>query len=403
VPPFVNALGWIDLLNLSDGLFFGFLGKLIVDITIYLPIALFFNLLTLQKIDPNQIRSAMLNSDKIGIFFYILLPKLKLSILFSSMIIFILSFNEITVSNTLRYNSFMLQSFKEFSAFYSIQNSILLSIPLFLILFIILKLETKAKKNKIFYLSTKKRDTIFKNFMDNKISYIALFLYLSSAILPIIFLLKGVSFEILKESFLLAKEPIFYTFTFAITTSILLLGVGFFITLIQYYGYSSRIVKLLWLGFITPSTILASSLILFYNHKWSAFIYNSPLLLLFAFLAKYLIIGQKLSMAKIVQIPKNQLLMASILGADRFSQIIYIIYPKLKKSLFAIFLISFILIFRDGTLSMILENPNHEMINPFIITYMANTDKALVDSLLFLIIISLLVPFFILGAIYDRD
>ena len=401
LPPFIIALAWIDMLSNSAWLF-GFWGVVLVQSSIYLPLAILIIMLFLKQIDANLENMALLHTHHLKLFRYITLPLIKPAIIFSFLLIFVLSFSEISVANTLRYHLFAQESFIAFSAFYDFQSATIMALPMLSIaLFIFIIHKLFIDKKMLFKQHTQKINKIkLPDFYQIVFAAIAFFTTLIFVILPLVFILSKSDVSSFTQALTLSYPSLFRSFAYSFLSALLLAGVGF-LTGVLHALYPSAMTSFLnnaiLFTFILPATLLATALILFYNHPYSNFIYASPMIILFAYLGKFLALSFKISEARIMQIPKSTLQAASLFGASFFDTLRYIILPQSKQTMLMIFFIAFVFCFRDSSLSMMLYPAGYETLPTYIINYMANGSESIIASLIMILILSILLPFFMIA------
>ena len=150
--------------------------------------------------------------------------------------------------------------------------------------------------------------------------------------------------------------------------------------------------KMMLFFFILPSIVIAVSLILFYNTPYGTWIYASPLLLLFGYTAKYLILPTKTLGIALLQMPRSLSEAALIHGATPAKLLRYIVLPLLRNHLVVAFLISALFCLRESTLAMLLLPPGDATLPVYLATHSANGQSDIIASmaLWMVIIVSLL-------------
>jgi len=205
------------------------------------------------------------------------------------------------------------------------------------------------------------------------------------------------------ESFVLAmKQALFAlinSFTYSLSAAALLTLLGFlsayvisFRLLVGWRFFDGGIVFL----FTLPSTLFGIGLILLYNRAWLDFIYASAFIVILAYVGKYLALAVKMSEHKLQQMPSSMLEAAKLSGASWFDTLRYILLPQSKNILAAVFVVSFIFSFRESTLTMLLYPAGQETLSVYIITQMANGRPDMVAGLCLIMVLSIVVPFFML-------
>ncbi len=401
LPPFVIALAWIDMLGVTSDWLFGFWGVVLVQSTIYLPISILFIMLFLKQIDATLENMALLYCGNVTLFRYITIPLIKPAIIFSFLLIFILSFSEVSIANTLRYHLFAQESFISFSAFYDFKSATILALPMLSIALLIFLIHKFYINKKMLFKQNTKKINILKLTTSSQIALgcITFIITLIVVILPLYMVVSKSDLPSFYQALTLSFPSLFRSFSYSLIAAFLLTCLGF-LTGVLTMLYPSAITAILNNAiifiFILPATLLATALILFYNHPYSNFIYATPLIIIFAYLGKFLAFASKISEARIVQIPKSSLQAAAIFGAGFFDTLRYIIIPQSKSTLLMIFFISFIFCFRDSSLGMMLYPAGYETLPTYTINYMANGSESIIASLIMILILSILLPFLLI-------
>jgi len=126
IAPYILAFSWYALLGrhtFLGELLFSFWGVSFVLFSVYLPIPMLLTLLFTKQINPHLEESALLLYSWRKVLLKITLPLLFPSVLFSAILVFILTISEISVANFFRFDVFALQSFTAFSAFYDFKSA----------------------------------------------------------------------------------------------------------------------------------------------------------------------------------------------------------------------------------------------------------------------------------------
>jgi iron(III) transport system permease protein len=321
-------------------------------------------------------------------------------------LIFLLSFGNYSVANFLRFNTFVLDSFVEFSAFYNYDKSFALSSVLIVFIVILLYLER---------LYVAKRDYVssFENFsfdninpIDLKSYKMALFVLVSLlasvlVITPIFLLIyKSASLQNYIDAFLIAKMSLYRSLLYAFFGASLITFFGFFIAYtirnsLFRSAYFLDIISIVLFGI--PGTILGVALIQFYNNDYSSFIYASPIIIIFGYIAKYSAISSRIFIANLKQIPPSMQESAELLGASWFYSMVHITAPLAQGGFLLSWFISFIFLLRDTDITMLLYSAGYDTLAIKIFTLMANSPSQIIAALCVIMIVIILVP---LGLLY---
>ncbi len=346
IPPYILALGWYELLG-REGywgeLLFSFRGTFWVLFCIYLPIPMLLTILFLRQINPRFEEAARLMTGWYGVLRHITLPLIFPAILLSFLLVFILTFGEQSVANFLRFDVFALESFTYFSAFYDFKTATVLAVPMIIMAFIVLLAEQFLVHKHLFrFNSAHKVAKISLGIYKWPLFFIILLVTFVIVILPFSsILIQAADWQTIQEAFEKAKAPMLRSYLYGITGATLLMCFGFaggYLIEEKIRGYRLYDALLIFL-FALPAAVIGIALILFWNHPYTNFIYTTPLIILFGYTGKYLVLSTKIAQRRLSQIPHSQIEVAQMVGANWFQILRYILMPLSKKALLTMWLI----------------------------------------------------------------
>ncbi len=404
LPPYLLANGWITAIDTTSplaDLLFGFWGIVWVQSAIYLPLALLLLLFAFKEIDATQEESALLYAPPLRLFFRFILPKIRPYLLFSILLIFALSLNELSITQTLRYHTFTQAIFERFSAFYDLKGALWLSRAILFLALGIAILQHPFWRER---LSLQPSQRSLRYQLSTSTKTLILLLWFASLVLillyPLLSLLKPLTFDALREGFSYAFDALWHTillsFGWAIGMTLL--------ALILAWLLSSRKQKILWewtLGyyFLLPSTMLWVLLIYLLNRPILDAIYHSIAIILFAWSLKYLILFVHLFGIKLSTLPRSQIDAATLAGAKPLTLFSAIIVPKMRRLSLFLILLGYILAFRESSLTMMLQTPDFPLLSTLFLTHSANARPESIAALASLI---LLLSLLSVGAIFAK-
>lgn len=408
LPPYIVALAWSHLFG---EWFFGFWGVVFVEFSIYLPIPLLTTVILLKMINPKLEDAARLFLPWSKVLRYITLPLIVPSVFLVSLLVFLLSFGNYSVVNFLRFNTIIVESFVEYSAFYNYSASYALSF-LFIVFVIILLIVEK------FYNAKKKYQGVFEHFrlqnrhlIDLKIykiplSFVILFFVLFTVVLPIALLIvESSSLHTYVEAFHLAKESMLRTLLYAALGGLSITLFGF----VSAYAIERKLFRFVWAMdgitlflFAMPSTLLGMALVLFFNHSWSNFIYASSLIIIISYTIKYSAISNRIFLANMQQISPSMEEAAEMLGLNMFQRIGYITLPLLSGAFIFSYLLSFIFLLRDTDITMLLYSAGYDTLAIRTFTLMANSPVDIIAALSVMMICMVSLPFALIYLYFVR-
>ena len=406
VPPYILALGWYTLLG-REGywgeLLFGFWGTSWVLFSIYLPIPLLLTILFLRQVNPRFEEAARLMTGWYGVLRSITLPLIFPAIMLSFLLVFILTFGEQSVANFLRFNVFALESFTYFSAFYDFKTATVLAVPMVTVAFIVLLVEQFLLHKHIFrFSSTHKIEKISLGRYKWPLFFAMFLIIFVIVILPFFSLVQqAADWQIIQEAFEKAKAPMLRSYLYAITAATFLMGFGFaggYLIEEKIPGYRLYDASLIFL-FALPAAVMGIALILFWNQPYTNLIYTTPLIILFGYMGKYLVLTTKISQKRFSQIPRSQIEAAQMAGANWFQVLRYILMPLSKKALLTMWLIGLVFSLRETTITMLVYPPGYETLPVYTLTQMANGDPRIIAALSLFMISMTLLPLLLIGII----
>lgn len=404
IPPYILALGWFEFVGregVPGELLFGFWGTFWVLFSVYLPIPILLTILFLKQIDPRLEEAGLLITGWGGVLKGITLPLIRPALFLSFILVFILSFGEYSVANFLRYPVFPLESFTAFSAFYDFKTATVLAMPMLLVAFIVLMAEQ--------FFVHKHFSGFTTSYRTNRISlgkyrYIVLLtvvvVVMVVVCMPLFTLfVKAAHWQTLLEAWQKGYEPMLRTLFYGAAGASLLVIFGFlsgYIIQQKLFGWWRLYDASILFMFTLSPIVIGIALILFWNRPATNFIYNTPLIILFGYLGKYLALTTKITQTRLSQIPPSMIEAAQMAGADWLEILRFILVPLSKKTLLIAWMIGFIFSLRENTITMLVYPPGLEPLPVYIITQMANGKPEVVAALSVIMIGMTLLPLAIL-------
>jgi len=133
--------------------------------------------------------------------------------------------------------------------------------------------------------------------------------------------------------------------------------------------------------FVVPSTVLGISLIRYYNNPSLNFIYGSVFIIILAYLGRFGFIASRIIANGLKQIPDTFREAASLMGVHPIKVFFKITVPLLIPSLFAAFILSFILCLGELGVVIMVYPPGAELMNIKLFTVSANAPLALTSTM----------------------
>ena len=415
LPPYIIAVSYSDLLG-QEGLLtpllgstlmhhinrwlFGLPGCTIVLFSAFLPIPVIFTIAFLRTVNPHMEEAARLSASWGKVLKGITLPMILPGIIFSALLVFLLTFGEFGVPNFLRYGVFPVESFTQFSAFYDFQAATATSMPMAIITFFALLIEACFLREKTYQIQTV-QDNIQTPVICLQRSHIPLTIATATMVLcitivPIFTLvIKSANPAAYAWAINRAGNSLIRSITYATTGATLLTFSGF----LTGYLIQTRSLKI-WRAvdsltiflFALPGTVIGIGLISLWNTPWTNFIYASPLIILLGYLAKYTAITSRISINQLAKIPPSMEEAAQITGASWSRRMIFIVLPLSRHGLITAWLAGYVFSLRDTAITMMVYPAGHDTLPVRIFTLMANGSSEMIASLCIILIIATLLP-----------
>lgn len=418
IPPYVTAVAWFAVLG-PRGLigsmlppetvkhvssaFFGIVGCTGVLCIAFMPIVILLTIGCLADINPRLEDAARLVSRWPGVLWRITLPLIARTILFATVLVFLLTLGEIGVPAYLRFPVYPAEILTQFAAFYDFGAATAAAIPLLIITLVGLALEHSMLPSRVRALRAESAGTramIRLGSWRLPLLGIVLAWAAVSIVIPFsVLITQSSSFSTYAEAFARAGGSILRSMAFAAMGATLLTVLGFF------WGYLIRTRALpIWrsidaLGlflFTLPGTVVGIGLIGLWNMPFTNFVYRTPAIIILGYLAQYAVIPTRMTAAILDRIPPSLEQAAQLAGANWFTILRRIVWPLIGQGLTAIWVVSYVFCLRDLGISIMVYPPGSDTLPVRIMTLMANGAPSLISALCVILIAIALLP---LGAL----
>lgn len=426
IPPYIWTLSWGSVLgknglmnalfgigSFTNSFYQSIFGAAFIIAVCFVPIVILFVSDALSNIDKEIEEAALIEISRAKIFFHLTIPLIKSAILSSSILVFILTLSEFAVPMLLGVNVYTTEIFTQFSAFYNYSAAILLSLPLTIIAVILIYWELKQLKENSFSNEYSTRNTTKLN-IPGRWNF-SVFLFFSTVIaflvlLPLLSLfLKSFPLESYTKALVYAEKPAFVSLWNSLLGAFILTILGF-VTAYYVERKNKRFLDVqTFLIFAIPGTVLGIGLIQLWN-RWifSDLIYNSFIIVQLGYIARFLIITERLFLTAFKQIPTSFEESATVEGATQFQIFAKILIPILLPTFFISFILGFIFCFGELGTTIILYPAGQATLPISLYTIMANSPESVYSAMSIIILIPLLVIILALFGIqnffqYNKD
>lgn len=409
VSPYIFAVAW------KDGFFWFFgntaalyseVGVILVHTFVFFPLAMLITGSALSQIDAVYEEAGLMVVPFKKMLVKIVLPLIRPALTISFLLVLIFSLSDFSVPAFFGVRTFTTEIFTQFSALYNFPLAIGQSALLLLVCLILMLAEARYLSDAPFF-SVSVKGSISKKYNTHErriFLHGILWLLVILALLMPVFILVIQSFSgrrfFFTEAWTLMRPAALQSIKLALLATLLITAISFWTA----YGKERMGNKLpnlfLLLTFIVPSTVLGIALIRYYNLPILNFIYGSSLILLIAYLGKFGFIASRIIGNGIKQIPVSLEEAAVVMGIPSWKIFLRISLPLMIPSLFAAFVLSFILCLGELGATMLVYPPGTELMPVKTFTISANAPEALTSSMTLInlgVTVLLILLFFIAG------
>ena len=416
LPPYVLGLAWIYVSG-STGIATQLLGTDILSDSTYslagaiavlsigfFPLAMLATEAAARRVDGRLEEAALLVASPRRVFERITLPLIAPAVAAAALVIFVLAISEFGVPSLLRVRVFTTEVFTAFAAQYDFGRATALSAPLLclaLIIAVALKLTIGEG-----LLTTRRSMHPGLSFSLGRWRAVALILIAIVLALSVVLPLSALATEARGIGPIIAAAQ---ASTRAITNSIVLslfsacLIVG--LSLVLGYGRAraqTRLGSLSDLAFIVlfaaPSTVIGVGLIGLWNRPGLlGDIYRSPVIIIVAYLARFVCVAALMLAAAIRQVPASLEEAAEVAGASWPRGFSRIVFPQITTATAAALAVSFIFAFGELGATVLVAPPGESTLPVRVYTLIANAPSSQIASLALMQTGIVLMPLLLFG------
>ncbi len=425
IPPYITAISWFYILGregfiskflgpspagVTFAWLFGLPGCVLILFSTFLPIVILLTATYLKTINPRLEEAGRVVSEWPGVLKTITIPLILPGVLLAVMLVFLLSLGEFSVPAFLRYNVFPVESFTQFSAFLNFGAATVAAIPLAIVTFVVLALESHFLREKTYQVrpahGTAFTEKIRLGRNRNWLFALTAILCFVIAILPtLVLVVQSFSVDAYPLAMARAGDSLIRSLIYAAIGTSVLTAIGFFLgylvhtRALPFWRTADSLTIFL---FALPSTVIGIGLISLWNRPWTNFIYATPLIIIIGYVAQYAAITGRITFSMLAQIPPSMEEAAQVAGSGWFRRIGLIVAPLAKRGLIAAWLVGFIFCLRDTGISMIVYPPGLDTLPVRTFTLMANAPAGLTSALCVIMILAALLPIGILTAAFKK-
>lgn len=422
LPPYIMAIAWFAILGRegflskaiglafaekTSSFLFGLPGCVLVLSTTFMPIVMFLTATYVKTVNTHLEEAARLVAPWKVVIKEIIMPMILPGILFSSIVVFLLSLGEFSVPMFFRYDVFPVESFTQFSAFYNYSAGTAFVIPLIAITLLILLGENKFLRDKTYQLKPASGEESLLIKLGNIKWLLTAFvgtLCFIMVMMPILALIiQSVSFSAYVKAFEKSSDSLARSICYAVIGATALTIMGCFLGYLIHkreFSFWRAIDSLTIFLFALPSTVIGIGLAGLWNRPLTNFIYGTAAIIILGYIAQYTALTSRIMVSIFAQIPPSMEEAAQMAGAGWFRRMSLILAPLAKRGIIASWLVSYIFCLKDTGISMIVYPPGHDTFPVRTFTLMANSPANFIAALCVIMIAVTLLPMGLLGFLY---
>lgn len=408
ISPYIFAVAWRDgfyWLFGSTAAFYSVAGVILVHTLVFFPLTMLIIGSSLTQIHAGYEEAGFMIVSFRRMLLKILFPLIRPALTISFLLVMIFSLSDFSVPAFFAVKTFTTEVFTQFSAFYNYQLAIGQSILLLILCLLLMLAEVRYLSDAPFF-SVEVRGSISKKYKAGKqqlIFHAILLIILFTALLLPVFMLVYQCFSgrmlFFGKAWELISSAAFQSVKVAFAGASLITAIGLWAAYIQERRQFKIPNLLLLLTFIVPSTVLGIAFIRYYNISSLNFIYGTVFILLITYLSRFGFIASRIIGNGVKQVPVSFEEAAVVMGISPTTRFFKITLPLLIPSLFATFVLSFVLCLGELGTAIMVYPPGTELMPIKIFTISANAPQALTSSMtlinLGVVLIFILVFFFI--------
>ena len=416
LPPYVLGLAWIYVSG-SQGIATQILGRDLLSNSTYslagavavlsigfFPLSMLATEAAACRVDGRLEEAGLLVARPSRVFTRITLPLIAPGVAAAALVIFVLAISEFGVPGLLRVRVFTTEVFTAFAAQYDFGRATALSVPLLLLSLIAavaLKLTIGDR-----LLTTRRSMHPGLSFNVGRWRAPAFILIGIVLVLAALLPLSALALEAQGVGAIVAAvqasgSAIANSMVLALCGAALTVGLGLLL------GYSrarartrfGRLADLVFIVlFATPSTVMGVGLIGLWNRPGLfGEIYRSPLIIVIAYLARFVSVAALILAAAVRQVPPSLEEAAEVSGASWPRALARIVFPQITAAIAAALVVSFIFAFGELGATVLVAPPGESTLPVRFYTLIANAPSSQVASLALMQASIVLMPLLLFG------
>lgn len=411
IPPYIIALAWIYFSGsgLLSGLTYSLAGAVVVLGINFYPLSMLATEAATRRVDARLEEAALLVARPRRVLWRITLPLIGPAVTAAALIIFVLAISEFGVPGLLRVRVFTTEVFTAFAALYDFGAATALSIPL-LAIALIAGIAAKVVLGERL-LTTRRLSQVglplsLGHWRAPVLAGFALVIAILVALPLTVLALEAQRVERITSAVRSSGSAITNSLVLAALGAVLVVGLAVVL------GYERGRARARWCGlvdlgfiviFAVPSTVLGVGLIGLWNRPGPlAEIYRSPMMIVVAYLARFVPVAALIIAASVRQVPASFEEAAQVAGASRLRAFTRIVLPQIRTGVAAALVVSFIFAFGELGATVLVAPPGESTLPVRVYTLIANAPSSEVAALALMQTGIILTPLALL-AVFARD
>ncbi len=415
IPPYISAIAWISLFgqngainqfimslfSLKEPVFtiYGMGGALLVLTLSYFPLITLLTISGLYSMDRKLEDAARLTRTEFGIIKSITLPLMMPYIISGAIFVFIFSLSNYGVPSLLRINTYPIEIFAQFSAYYDEGAAMALAIPIVLVSIILILLQRKYMGNRSYVAlenGAEKGRAIRLGKARGIISlYPALILALSVLIPLLVLAANAGSLKTYIAALKTAHMQILVSFVLAVAAATAMVILGLFMAVIierTHVKGKALIDILTFLPFAIPAVVIGIGLIKVWNRPVIDAVYGSALIIIFGYVTRFIPFVIRAISANMKQVNRNLEEAALLNDVGWLRRLFGVSVPLLAPGILAGWAIAYIFCMGELGTTLLVIPPGEATLPIRIYTLMHYGANQLVSALCIISIIVTLIP-----------
>lgn len=346
IPPFIAAIGWIELL---PSWFYGLPAAIFVLGLSYFPFVTILIISGMVSVGRELEDAGRLVYGEFAVLRKLTLPLIKPNIIAGAIFVFIFALSSYSVPSLLRLNTYPVEIFAQFSAFYDPQKATALAVPLIAVT-LALACIARYVMGKRSYVSVGGAQKPMLYALGK--ARVGMFVFVCamifiSVIIPLIMLLRRAGgLQSYKTAFKTGGLQIIHTVVLAAIAATVVSFLSFFISYLveRKRGKMALLLESVsLLAFAIPATVVGISLISFWNREFSQFIYGSWIMIIIGYTVRFLPFGIRVAAAGIKKVPQELEDAAELVKTHWLDKLKGIVLPLTHPALIVAWAITFVL------------------------------------------------------------